>query len=220
MERRTNISWMHLTGWFLKHSTLYPIHRMSDQICANLRGPGALKERSRALARISRELERVYEKGVVVLIGEYDTHMHSASEHKYTTLVRSFILFYCSYLKLFQASGLGVYLISHSMSQRNHAIRWPQEQQLKCAYRAVSVAARESCTSQRPAGALQIQIVPLPHDIECKKKGDRDHHFTSISYLYVVTLVDPAQARRWDDMAINNSLKSNQFIIPLRRRRP
>ena len=78
---------------------------MSDQFCASLRGPGALQDmRTHALTMISHELARVYEKDVVVLIDEYDTPMHSALEHDYTSVVRSFILLYCSYLKLFQAN--------------------------------------------------------------------------------------------------------------------
>ena len=66
---------------------------MSDQFCASLRGPGALQDmRTHTLAMISHELARVYEKDVVVLIDEYDTPMHSALEHNYTDVVRSFIL--------------------------------------------------------------------------------------------------------------------------------
>jgi len=51
------------------------------------------------------ELRRVYQKPVVVLVDEYDSPMHSAIEHGYAALVRSFILLYCSYLMLFQANN-------------------------------------------------------------------------------------------------------------------
>jgi Predicted AAA-ATPase len=77
---------------------------MNDQFCARLRGPEASKKRSQALAIITEQLAIAYEQRVVVLIDEYDAPMHSALEHDYTTAVRSFILLYCSYLKLFQAN--------------------------------------------------------------------------------------------------------------------
>jgi hypothetical protein len=66
-----------------------------DNFCTPLRAPGALQQmRTRALRFISRELQRVYTKGVVVLIDEYDLPMHSAIEHGYADLVCSFILLY------------------------------------------------------------------------------------------------------------------------------
>lgn len=77
-----------------------------DNFCMELRGPGALKlRRSNALKILTWELRRVYQKRVVVLIDEYDSPMHSAIEHGYAALVRSFILLYCSYLMLFQANN-------------------------------------------------------------------------------------------------------------------
>jgi hypothetical protein len=64
---------------------------MQDTFCTNLRGPGALQARNRhALTTISRELKRVYEKSVVVLIDEYDAPMHSALEHDCAAHVCSF----------------------------------------------------------------------------------------------------------------------------------
>ena len=77
-----------------------------DIFCKELRGPGALeKRRSFALKMVTRELERVHQKQVVVLIDEYDSPIHSAIEYGYATLVRSIILLYCSYLTLFQANN-------------------------------------------------------------------------------------------------------------------
>ena len=79
---------------------------MDNDFCTKLRGPGALQaRRSNALKILSRELRRVYQKPVVVLVDEYDSPMHSAIEHGYAALVRSFILLYCSYLMLFQANN-------------------------------------------------------------------------------------------------------------------
>jgi hypothetical protein len=76
-----------------------------DTFCANLRGPGAVQARSvHALTTISRELQRVYKKPVVVLIDEYDAPMHSALEHNYSASVCFILLLYCNYLMLFQAS--------------------------------------------------------------------------------------------------------------------
>jgi hypothetical protein len=78
---------------------------MSNNFWTELRGPGALQARRRnALKILSWELQRVYQKPVVVLVDEYDSQMHSAIEHGYAALVRSFILLYCSYLMLFQAN--------------------------------------------------------------------------------------------------------------------
>jgi hypothetical protein len=78
---------------------------MGNDFCAELREPGALQAmRSDALNILSWELRRVYQKPVVVLIDEYDSPMHSAIDHGYAALVRSFILLYCSYLMLFQAN--------------------------------------------------------------------------------------------------------------------
>ena len=69
-----------------------------DNFCKELRGPGALaKRRSFALKILTRELERVYQKQVVVLIDEYDSPIHSSIEYGYATLVRSIILLYCSF---------------------------------------------------------------------------------------------------------------------------
>jgi hypothetical protein len=71
---------------------------MQDTFCANLRGPGALEaRRTHALTTISKELRRIHGKPVVVLIDEYDAPMHSALEHNYSSVVRSFILLYFSY---------------------------------------------------------------------------------------------------------------------------
>ena len=78
---------------------------VDDNFCKELLGPGALEARRRsALKILTRELQRVYQKRVVVLIDEYDSPMHSAIEHGYAVLVRSVILLYCSYLTLFQAN--------------------------------------------------------------------------------------------------------------------
>lgn len=87
---------------------------LQDTFCTNLRGPGALQERNRhALTIISEELERVYEKSVVVLIDDYDAPMHSALEHDYAVEVCcSFILLHCNYLMLFQASEFFVGVFS------------------------------------------------------------------------------------------------------------
>ena len=66
---------------------------VDENFCKNLRGPGALgPRRSIALKIITRELQRVYHKHVVVLIDEYDSPMHSAIEHGYATMVCSVIL--------------------------------------------------------------------------------------------------------------------------------
>jgi hypothetical protein len=66
---------------------------VDNDFCTELRGPGALQaRRTNALKILSRELRRVYQKPVVVLIDEYDSLMHSAIEHGYGPLVRSFIL--------------------------------------------------------------------------------------------------------------------------------
>jgi hypothetical protein len=79
---------------------------MDNDFCTKLREPGALQaRRTNALNILSWELRRVYKKPVVVLVDEYDSPMHSAIEHGYAALVRSFILFYCSYLMLFQANN-------------------------------------------------------------------------------------------------------------------
>ena len=79
---------------------------MDNDFCTKLRGPGALQaRRTDALNILSWELRRVYQKPVVVLVDEYDSPMHSAIEHGYAALVRSFILLYCSYLMLFQANN-------------------------------------------------------------------------------------------------------------------
>jgi Predicted AAA-ATPase len=70
---------------------------VDNDFCTELRGPGALQaRRTNALKILSRELRRVYQKPVVVLIDEYDSPMHSAIEHGYAALVRSFILLYYS----------------------------------------------------------------------------------------------------------------------------
>jgi len=63
-----------------------------------LRQPGFMQDRrGRVLEAISRNLQRVYRKPVVVLIDEYDSPMHSAIEYYgYATLVCSFILLYPS----------------------------------------------------------------------------------------------------------------------------
>ena len=67
---------------------------MQDTFCTNLRGPGALQARNiHALTTISEELERVYEKPVVVLIDDYDAPMHSALEHDYAVAVCSLFSF-------------------------------------------------------------------------------------------------------------------------------
>jgi hypothetical protein len=80
-------------------------YEMDNNFCMELRGPGALQvRRSCALEVLSWELWRVYQKPVVVLIDKYDLPMHSAIEHGYAALLRSFILLYCSYLMLFQAN--------------------------------------------------------------------------------------------------------------------
>jgi Predicted AAA-ATPase len=81
---------------------------VDDNFCNELREPGALEpRRSNALKILTRELRRVYQKPVVVLIDEYDSPMHSAIEHGYAGLVCSVILLYCSYLRLtsFQANN-------------------------------------------------------------------------------------------------------------------
>jgi len=65
--------------------------------CKELRQPGAMQVwRKRVLEFVSQELRKVYRKPVVVLIDEYDSPMHSAIEHGYAALVRSFILLYPS----------------------------------------------------------------------------------------------------------------------------
>ena len=53
--------------------------------------PGAMQgRRDRVLKTVSRYLQEIYEKPVVVLIDEYDSPMHSAIEHGYFLRVRSF----------------------------------------------------------------------------------------------------------------------------------
>jgi hypothetical protein len=75
----------------------YDSDLVDDNFCKQLRGPGALR-RGNALNH-----RGAYQKGIVVLIDEYDSH--SAIEHGYGALVRSVILLYCSYLTLvFQAN--------------------------------------------------------------------------------------------------------------------
>jgi hypothetical protein len=75
-----------------------------NEFCQELRSPEALQARRvNVLMLISWELQRVYEKSVVVLIDDYDSPMHSAIEHGYAAQVHSFILLYCGYLMLFQA---------------------------------------------------------------------------------------------------------------------
>ena len=62
---------------------------VDDDFCMELRGPGAVQERRRfALKILSRELRRVYQMPVVVFIDEYDSPMHSAIEHSYSSSVR------------------------------------------------------------------------------------------------------------------------------------
>jgi hypothetical protein len=73
-----------------------------DEFCKSLCAPGALqRRRDSALMIISQELRRVYDRPVVVLIDDYDSPMHCAIEHGFSSDVRSFILLYCSYLMLF-----------------------------------------------------------------------------------------------------------------------
>ena len=76
---------------------------VDENFCKELRGPGALKSRRGiALKIVTRELLRVYQKDVVVLIDEYDSPI--AIQHGYADLVRSVILLYCSHLTLRQAN--------------------------------------------------------------------------------------------------------------------
>lgn len=84
-----------------------PYSDLADKnFCKELLGPGALESRrSRALKILTRELQRVYQKSVVVLVDEYDSPMHSAIEHGYAPAVCSVILLYCSYLTLCQAKN-------------------------------------------------------------------------------------------------------------------
>jgi hypothetical protein len=57
--------------------------------CKELRSPEDLKSgRIYALKMFTMKLQRVYNKKVVVLVDEYDSPMHYAIEHGYTTLVR------------------------------------------------------------------------------------------------------------------------------------
>lgn len=66
---------------------------VDDKFCKELLGTGELElRREYALKIISRELQRFYGKEVVVLIDEYDSPMHSAIEHGYSSSVRSVIL--------------------------------------------------------------------------------------------------------------------------------
>jgi hypothetical protein len=79
---------------------------VGDNFCKEFRGPGALeRRRGFALKILTWELQRVYQKRVVVLIDEYESPMDSAIEHGYAALVCSVILLYCSYLTLFQANN-------------------------------------------------------------------------------------------------------------------
>ena len=69
----------------------YPYSDLTDdKFCMRLRGPGAVQERRRhALTIISRELYRVYDKRVIVLIDEYDSPVLSAIQHGYVVDVCS-----------------------------------------------------------------------------------------------------------------------------------
>ncbi|KAF8326436.1 hypothetical protein F5887DRAFT_1084531 [Amanita rubescens] len=66
---------------------------VDQNFCKELRGPGALEQRrGNALKILSRELLRVYQQDVVVLIDEYDLPMHSAIEHGYATMANHFFV--------------------------------------------------------------------------------------------------------------------------------
>jgi hypothetical protein len=52
--------------------------------------------RINALKILTWELQRVYQKSVVVLIDDYDLYTRSAIEHGYAALVCPVILLYCS----------------------------------------------------------------------------------------------------------------------------
>ena len=89
---------------------------MGNDFCAELREPEALQVMRRdALNILSWELQRVYQKPVVVLIDEYDSPMHSAIEHGYAALVRPFILLYGSNLVLFQANDFFAIVFGSSL---------------------------------------------------------------------------------------------------------
>jgi hypothetical protein len=65
-----------------------------DDFCMQLRGPGAVQQRRRhALTIISRELHRVYDKHVIVLIDECDSPILSAIQHGYAAEVCFFNIF-------------------------------------------------------------------------------------------------------------------------------
>lgn len=94
-----------------------------------LLGSGALgSRRGRSLKIITRELRRVYQKSVVVLIDEYDSPMHSAIELGYVAAVHSVtILLYCSYLTLCQANSFFATVFSLLLKVcRHHCLRHRQ----------------------------------------------------------------------------------------------
>lgn len=78
----------------------YPYSDLTDdKFCMRLCGPGAVQQRRRhALTIISRELHRVYDKRVIVLIDEYDSPTLSAIQHGYATDVCFILHFPLSWL--------------------------------------------------------------------------------------------------------------------------
>ena len=84
-----------------------------DGFCETSHAPEALQaRRGLALMIISWELQRVYDRPVVVLIDNYDLPMHCATEHDFSSNVCFFILHFCSYLMLFQANSFFYVVLS------------------------------------------------------------------------------------------------------------
>ncbi|KAM6493857.1 putative AAA-ATPase domain containing protein [Amanita muscaria] len=106
---------------------------VDENFCKELRGPGALEpRRGNALKILTRELLRVYQKEVVVLIDEYDSPMHSAIEHGYAALANNFFsAVFGSLLKsndaVFASMMVGICRIAKSgwLSSLNHVKIFP-----------------------------------------------------------------------------------------------
>ncbi|KAF8909711.1 hypothetical protein CPB84DRAFT_1438611 [Gymnopilus junonius] len=106
---------------------------VDENFCKELCVPGGLERRRRsALKIITRELQRVYQKDVVVLIDEYDSPMHSAIEHGYITLANDFFAaVFGSLLKsndaVFTSMMVGICRIAKSgwLSSLNHVKIFP-----------------------------------------------------------------------------------------------
>ncbi|KIM72295.1 hypothetical protein PILCRDRAFT_93520 [Piloderma croceum F 1598] len=106
---------------------------MGNTFCAELREPRALQAmRSNALNILSWELQRVYQKPVVVLIDEYDSPMYSAIDHGYATLANNFFaIVFSSLLKnndaVYASMMVGICRIAKSswLSSLNHLKIFP-----------------------------------------------------------------------------------------------